>query len=344
MNLSDFDYYLPPELIAQESLRKRSDARLLVLNKETGEIKHDFFYNIHEHFNSGDVLVLNDTRVLPARLFGKKVTGGNVEVLLTRQLESGIWEALLKPSGRVKKGQVISFGDLSATVIDDPAQDSGIRHLQFPKGIDIAREMNRIGHIPLPPYIDREDLAIDRELYQTVFAKKPGAVASPTAGLHFDEGLLKKIESKGIETLFITLHVGYGTFQPVAEGNLQNHKMHEEFFQVSEETAEKINFAKSDGRRIVACGTTCVRALESAAVNRLPPELQAKDDWTNIFIYPPYQFKIPDAIITNFHLPKTTLLMLISAFCGHENLMRAYQEAIREKYRFYSYGDAMLII
>lgn len=343
MQLSDFDYELPKELIAQSALPKRSDARLLVLDRRKHDFEHRKFKDIAQFLEKGDVLVLNDTKVIPARLFGKKKTGGRIEVLLLKQTDN-VWETLIRPSRRVREGEKLEFEGVSAQVLDSPGKETGIRHLQFDFKGDLSPILERIGHMPLPPYIDREDLPMDRELYQTVFARVPGAVASPTAGLHFDEKLLRAIEAKGVEVLFVTLHVSYGTFRSVIAENLANHKMYEEYFEISDETAERINFAKSDGRRIIACGTTVVRALESAVVNPLPAEVEAKATETRLFIYPPYEFKIVDALITNFHLPRTTLLMLVSAFAGHEFLMNAYQEAIREKYRFYSYGDATFII
>ncbi|MBI4388387.1 MAG: S-adenosylmethionine:tRNA ribosyltransferase-isomerase [Candidatus Omnitrophica bacterium] len=408
--LSDFDYVLPKELIAQQALPDRGCARLLVLNKATGEIKHSAFHQCVDYFEKGDVLVLNNTKVLPARFFAKKETGGVVEVLLLKEISRGrpprlpvisgrpqgvaptfknprngrydgeVWEALLRPSGRVKEGQTILFSSFTAHVLDSPRQNSGIRQIAFEKGVNVREQMEKIGRVPLPPYIDREDLPIDRELYQTIYARIPGSVASPTAGLHFDEPLLYQLERKGVEIVFITLHVGYGTFQPVAEEELSRHKMHPEYFEIPEESAEKINMAKSDGRRIVACGTTSVRTLEAAisqkgdrfarhkagevclknrtecfvdgsrrdswrrTKNLSPFLLKAMRGATDLFISPPYEFKIADAIITNFHLPRTTLLMLVAAFSGKENLDRAYQEAIQQKYRFYSYGDAMLVI
>lgn len=348
--LSDFDYDLPKELIAQEALPDRGKARLLVLDKTTGEIKHNFFHQCVDYFEKGDVLVLNNTKVLPARFFGKKETGGQVEVLLLKEVSETeskngeVWEALLKPGGRLKEGQTILFNRFTARVLDLPQQNSGIRRIAFEKGVNVREQIGKIGRIPLPPYIDREDLAIDRELYQTVYARVPGSVASPTAGLHFDETLLRELEKKGVEIVFVTLHVGYGTFQPVATENLSAHSMHPEYFEIPEESAEKINMAKSDGRRIIACGTTSVRTLETASIDRIPAEVKAARGFTNLFIFPPYEFKIVDAIITNFHLPRTTLLMLVAAFCRKENLDRAYQEAIQQKYRFYSYGDAMLIL
>ncbi len=376
--LSDFNYDLPKELIAQDALPNRGEARLLVQKRDSGEIIHDHFYNCLNYFNRGDVLVLNNTKVLPARLFAKKETGGRVEILLLRKSRHcerpqgakqsqkiadcfvGLrpprndggenWQALLKPGGRIKAGERLLFEEtnkissFAARVIDSSAENSGIRHLQFEKGIDVRQLMESAGRIPLPPYIDREDSPVDRELYQTVFASVPGAVASPTAGLHFDVKLLNAIEAKGIEIVYATLHVSYGTFQPVAVEDLTKHRMHAEYFNLPEESAEKINMAKMDGRRVIACGTTSLRMLEAAAVDRVPPEVEPKQGWTNLFIFPPFEFKIADAIITNFHLPKTTLLMLAAAFCGKENLDRAYREAIERKYRFYSYGDAMLII
>jgi S-adenosylmethionine:tRNA ribosyltransferase-isomerase len=361
--LSDFDYTLPKELIAQTALLKRSEARLLVLDRGKKSIEHRTFTRIIEYLNPGDVLILNDTKVLPARLFGTKKTGGRVEVLLLRSVipaeagiqrsldprvrgddNSQIWEALIRPSGRVREGETLEFEGVSAYVLDSPDHETGVRHLRFETVENIEKIIEQIGHVPLPPYIDREDLPVDRELYQTVFARVPGAVASPTAGLHFDEELLRLLETKGIEILFVTLHVGFGTFRSVICEDLADHKMYEEYFEISDETAERINFAKADGRRIVACGTTVVRALESAATDSLPAEVKAGSQKTQMFIYPPYEFKIADALITNFHLPRTTLLMLASAFAGHEFLTRAYQEAIQKKYRFYSYGDAMFIL
>jgi S-adenosylmethionine:tRNA ribosyltransferase-isomerase len=346
LRLSDFDYALPKELIAQSALAKRTEARLLALKRGKNVFQHRAFHDIIHYLEAGDVLVLNDTKVLPARLFGTKKTGGRVEALLLKQM-GDVWEVLIRPSGRVREGEVLEFGEtekLSACVVDAPRLNSGIRHLHFDVVGDIDEVLERIGHIPLPPYIERKDLPIDRNLYQTVFARVPGAVASPTAGLHFDENLLHKIEDKGVEVLHVTLHVSYGTFQPVACEDLTTHQMYHESFDITDETAERINFAKSDGRRIIACGTTVVRALESAATGSVPAEVTAKSGTTDLFIYPPYEFRITDGVITNFHLPKTTLLMLTCAFAGHELLMQAYEEAIREKYRFFSYGDAMLIL
>ena len=344
--LCHFDYELPRELIAQTALPKRSDARLLVLNRKQEKIEHKTFRDVQDYFNKGDVLVLNDTKVLPARIFGKRKTGARIEILLLKRV-GAIWEALVKPSGRVRQWEELEVGEkdkVIISVIDPPNQDSGIRHLKFEDQINADKILETIGRIPLPPYIDREDTPIDRELYQTVFAKLPGAVASPTAGLHFDQLLLNQLRAKGVEILFVTLHVSYGTFQPVANDDLTQHQMYEEYFEIPDETAEPLNFAKADGRTITACGTTVVRTLESAATDSLPSEVEAKQGATKLFIYPPYEFKIADRMITNFHLPRTTLLMLTSAFAGHDFLMRAYREAIEKRYRFYSYGDAMLII
>ena len=347
MKLSDFDYELPKELIAQTALPKRSEARLLVLNRAAEAITHKTFRDILDDFEKGDVLVLNDTKVLPARIFGKRKTGARVEILLLKK-EGSIWEALVRPSGRIKEGEELEVGEVQKAkvlILDSTHSDTGIRHLRF--NLDdnsLGSFLEQSGRIPFPPYIDREDTPTDRELYQTVFAKHPGAVASPTAGLHFDEVLLKQIEAKGVEILFVTLHVSYGTFQPVASEDLTQHKMYEEYFEIPEETAERINFAKSDGRRVIACGTTVVRALESAATHAVPSEVEPKQDTTRLFIYPPYEFKIVDSMITNFHLPRTTLFMLTSAFAGYEFLMEGYRTAIQNRYRFYSYGDAMLIL
>lgn len=344
MKLSDFDYTLPKELIAQTALLKRTDARLLVLDRPGGKVEHQTFGAIIDYCKPGDVLVLNDTKVLPARIFGKRKSGGRIEILLLKREET-IWEALIKPCGRVRKGEQLQLAeDVTIRVIDFPVRHSGIRHLQFETQEDPQKILERIGRIPLPPYIDRDDTPVDRELYQTVFAKRPGAVASPTAGLHFDEELLERIKARGVEILFITLHVSYGTFQPVASEDLSEHRMYEEYFEIANETAERINFAKADGRPIIACGTTVVRALESAAINSVPSEVESKEGRTKLFIYPPYEFKIVDSMITNFHLPRTTLFMLVSAFAGHDLLVRTYREAIEKCYRFYSYGDAMLIM
>ncbi len=348
MKLSDFDYTLPKKLIAQEALPKRSDARLLVLDRKEGAISHRRFLECPDCFEKGDLLILNDTKVLPARLFGRKPSGGLVEVLLLEEKSKNVWEALVKPSRRARQNDTLEFGkngfSVKAKLMDSPNHVNGIRRIEFLEDGNVGELMEKVGHIPLPPYIDRPDHPADRELYQTVFARKPGAVASPTAGLHFDQALLERLEAKGVEIAFITLHVSYGTFQPVNCEGISQHKIYSEYFDIPHETAEKVNLAKADGRRIIACGTTVVRTLETVARNSIPAELEARSGKTELFIYPPYEFKIVDAMITNFHLPRTTLLMLVAAFCGMENLKRAYEEAVHERYRFYSYGDAMMIL
>lgn len=365
MKLSDFDYFLPSGLIAQDALEKRRDARLLVLDRNSKTIEHRVFSDVISLFKPGDVLVLNDTKVIQARLFGIKRTGGEVEILLLKKATPAkflsaqnngtngaknsreIWRALVKPSRRVKEGEELSFEGntkLKAQVLDSPDGQTGIRLIRFECEEPLDEVLQEIGHIPLPPYIDRKDSPIDRELYQTVFAKKPGAVASPTAGLHFDEALLDELRAKGVEIVFVTLHVSYGTFQPVAVDDLSQHRMYEEYFEMTTETVERINVAKSEKRRVIACGTTVVRTLETVATRTGNGMLAAASGETNLFIYPPYSFKIVDGMITNFHLPKTTLLMLVSAFSGYEFLMKAYREAVEKKYRFYSYGDAMMIV
>lgn len=346
LKLNEFDYQLPKELIAQSALVERTKARLMVLDRSHQQIEHSQFYEIQNYLSKGDVLVLNDTKVVPARFYAKRKTGARVEILILGR-RNDVFQALVKPSGRVKEGEDLILENaehILIHVIDPPDHQTGIRRLRFLGTEKPESILEKYGRMPLPPYIDREDSEIDRELYQTVFAKRLGAVASPTAGLHFDGPLLKKIEAKGVEILFVTLHVGYGTFQPVNTEDITQHQMYHEYFEISDETAERINFAKSDGRRVIACGTTAVRALESSATNSMPSEVRAHEGMTNLFIYPSYEFKIVDAMITNFHLPKTTLLMLASAFSGHEFLVNAYQEAIQNKYRFYSYGDAMLIL
>jgi len=345
MKLSDFDYSLPKELIAQEALPNRTGARLLVLHKETGGIEHAHFARVLEHFKKGDVLVLNNTKVLRARLFGKKESGGVVEALLLKEKtgDAQRWEALLKASGKLHVGQRIQFEGFSAVIVT-AEPNAGISEIQFEKSVNVKEALKQVGHMPLPPYINRKDNEVDHELYQTVFAHLPGSVASPTAGLHFDNSLLRAIEAKGVAIVYITLHVGLGTFRPVTVDDIAQHQMHAEFFDLPDETADEINMAKTDGRQIIACGTTCVRTLEACATDSMPAEVKPKQGWTNLFIYPPYAFKVVDAIITNFHLPRTTLLMLVAAFSGKERLERAYQAAIRESYRFYSYGDAMFII
>ena len=347
MKLSDFDYSLPRELIASYPERKRSEARLLVLDRKTGKTEHRIFRELTHCLRSGDLLVLNNTKVLPARLVGRKPTGGRVEVLLLKSLGPETWKALLKPSRRVRKGGRVTFEEkgisLEAELQDEPDKLTGVRTLRF-LGDSVRQKLADVGRIPLPPYIGRPDEPLDRELYQTVFAEIEGAVASPTAGLHFDEELLHQLKEQGVETAFVTLHVSYGTFQPVQVEDLSKHEMYEEEFEVPAGTAGQIRKARQEKRRIVACGTTVVRALESAGERLLDGGREKWGGKTRLFIYPPYSFKLVDAMITNFHLSKSTLLMLTSAFAGHELLRQAYREAIAQRYRFYSYGDAMLIL
>lgn len=347
MKLSDFDYSFPREFIASYPEPKRSEARLLVLNRKSGKTEHRVFKELTAFLQPGDLLVLNNTKVLPARLFGRKPTGGRVEVLLLKSLGPETWQALLKPSRRVPKGGRVTFEEkgtfLEAELEDGPDPLTGIRTLKF-LGDSVRQKLDEIGRIPLPPYIDRPDGPADRELYQTVFAEVEGAVASPTAGLHFDKALLDQLKAQGVETAFVTLHVSYGTFQPVQVEDISKHEMYEEEFEVPAETAEQIRKARREKRRIVACGTTVVRTLEHVGATHASPLQGPLRGKTRLFIYPPHSFKLVDVMITNFHLPKSTLLMLTSAFAGHELLMKAYREAIAQRYRFYSYGDAMLIV
>lgn len=343
--LSDYDYDLPESLIAEFPPARRPEARLMQLPRSGGEIRHGRFDEILDCLRSGDVLVLNDTKVIPARLKGSRSTGGKAEALLLREFEDGSWDALLKPSSRIAEGDPLYFEGngqrLEAVVLDDAREGSGTRRIRF-SGSDVRRLIDQVGEMPLPPYIRRETQASDREDYQTVFAKHEGAVAAPTAGLHFDQDLLQALKRKGVEVVAVTLHTGYGTFQPVNVEDILEHRMFEESFEITEETALKINAAKREGRRVIACGTTSVRALEASAAE--DGAVRAERSRTSIFIYPPYAFRIVEGLITNFHLPKSTLLMLVSAFAGYENLRRAYDLAVREQYRFYSYGDAMLIL
>jgi S-adenosylmethionine:tRNA ribosyltransferase-isomerase len=344
MKLSDLDYPLPKEKIALFPTQDRPAAKLLCVDRASGVCSHKIFRDLPELLRPTDLLVLNNAKVLPARLFGHKPTGGKIEALLLKELDGNTWEALLKPGGRVNDESVLTFSQngitLEAKVLSNPVPGTGRRLLQF-QGSGIKEKMHKLGHIPLPPYINRPDQPADQETYQTVFAKEEGAVAAPTAGLHFDKPLLEKIARMGIEIVDVTLHVSYGTFQPITVEHVEEHKMFEEEFEISAETARKINVAKRAGRRIIVCGTTCVRTLESS-VNE-SGELIAQSGKTSIFIYPPYRFKIVDGLITNFHMPKSTLLAMVSAFLGYEKLMAAYHVALREDYRFASYGDAMFI-
>jgi S-adenosylmethionine:tRNA ribosyltransferase-isomerase len=342
MKVDLFDFHLPEELIAQVPLHNRTDSRLMVLDKATGELKHEIFKNITEYLREGDCLVLNDTRVLPARLFGvKQDTGAKIEVLLLKQLEGDQWETLIKPAKRVKEGTVIDFGDGLLTAVCTGASEHGGRVLEFKYDGIFYEVLDQLGEMPLPPYI-KEQLD-DRERYQTVFAREPGSAAAPTAGLHFTEELLNQVREKGVHVAFITLHVGLGTFRPVSVDNVLEHDMHAEFYMVTEGTARLLNEVKANGGRIITVGTTSTRTLETIASEN-DGQFTESSGWTSIFIYPGYTFKAIDGMITNFHLPKSTLIMLVSALAGREHVLHAYNTAVSERYRFFSFGDAMLII
>ena len=348
MKTSEFDFCLPSELIAQHPPKRREDARLLVLERESGRIAHQSFSEGIEYFRAGDLLVLNDTRVIPARLLGKRaVTGGKAEVLLLSPLGDGGWKALIRPARRARAGTEIEFGPSLKAIVREREEGGGVI-LDFPGGGDILPALEEQGLTPLPPYIKRdlkdypEELrAEDRSRYQTVFARRPGAVAGPTAGFHFTPEILDTLRAKGVEIAFITLSVGYGTFQPVKTEEIEDHRIHTEDFQIPKETADLVNRLQDTGGRLWAVGTTVVRALESGVdrTGRLDPT----EGSTDIFIYPGYEFKLKYNLLTNFHLPGSTLIMLVSALAGQKLIRKAYAEAIKEKYRFYSYGDAMLI-
>ncbi len=339
MLLSDFDYFLPEELIAQHPCEPRDHSRLLVLDKETGTINHQHFYDLPEYLHAGDTLVFNDTRVIPARLIGAKPeTGGKVEVFLLSRKNGEEWEALVKPGKKARPGAIIEFSDeLSCEVLS--TTDFGGRMVRFRFNGIFEEILDKLGQTPLPPYI-KEKLA-DKERYQTVYARERGSAAAPTAGLHFTKELMKKIQDKGIRLAFVTLHVGLGTFRPVSVDDIKDHVMHREFYSISPETASLINQTKEQGGRVIAVGTTAIRTLETAGATGI---VEPQSGWTEIFIYPGYQFQIIDAAVTNFHLPKSTLLMLISALAGQQHVFAAYKEAVAQKYRFFSFGDAMLII
>ena len=339
MKVSDFNYELPEELIAQTPIEKRDSSRLMVLNKEKQTIEHKVFSDIIEYLNEGDCLVINNTKVIPARLYGKKETGANIEFLLLNRIEGDIWEVMVRPGRKLQVGTKVIFGDgiLEAEILE--MIEGGNRKVQFKyKGI-FNEILDQIGMMPLPPYI-KERLE-KKERYQTVYAKYEGSAAAPTAGLHFTEELLKKIEEKGVNIAKVTLHVGIGTFRPVKVENIEDHKMHSEHFYIKKEDVEKINNAKKAGKRIISVGTTSCRVLETVADEN--GMLKETEGDTSIFIYPGYKFKCIDALITNFHLPESTLIMLVSTFAGREYIMNAYNEAVKEKYRFFSFGDAMFI-
>ncbi|EIT85318.1 S-adenosylmethionine:tRNA ribosyltransferase-isomerase [Fictibacillus macauensis ZFHKF-1] len=341
MDITMFDFNLPDELIAQTPLLDRTASRLMVLNPMTGEVKHETFKHIIDYFQPGDCLVLNDTRVLPARLLGEKEeTQAKIEVLLLKEVGNDTWETLVKPAKRVKKGTVVSFGDgrLKATCVDETDQGGRVFQFQY-EGI-FYEILDALGEMPLPPYI-KEQLE-ERDRYQTVFAKHEGSAAAPTAGLHFTEELLEAIKQKGVHVTFITLHVGLGTFRPVSVDNILEHDMHAEYYEMTRETAELLRSVKANGGRIISVGTTSTRTLETIAQKH--GDFTKASGWTDIFIYPGYEFKAIDGMLTNFHLPKSTLIMLISALAGREHVLAAYQKAVEEKYRFFSFGDAMLIL
>ena len=340
MNVSDFNFDLPEELIAQDPLEDRSASRLLVLDKNTGEIEHKGFRDITSYLKKGDCLVINDTKVIPARLFGvKEDTEAKIEVLLLKRKEHDIWETLVKPGKKAKPGTVISFGDglLKGTVVD--VVEEGNRLIQFSYEGIFEEILDQLGQMPLPPYITHQ--LKDKNRYQTVYAKHDGSAAAPTAGLHFTKELLQQIEEMGVTIAHVTLHVGLGTFRPVKVDDILDHHMHSEFYIVEEEEAKKINDTKKAGGRVICVGTTSCRTIESATGD--DGILKAGSGWTEIFIYPGYQFKILDALITNFHLPESTLVMLVSALAGREHILDAYREAVKEGYRFFSFGDAMFI-
>lgn len=339
MNKSDFYFDLPEELIAQTPLQKRDTSRLLHLNKQTGEISHEHFYDIKSYLKKGDCLVLNDSRVLPARLIGSRPTGGSIELVLLRDLGDGKWECLSRPGRKTRPGQEIIFGDgeLTATIVE--TIEGGNRVVQFHYEGVFLEVLERLGKMPLPPYI-KEELQ-DSERYQTVYSRELGSAAAPTAGLHFTKELLEEIKEMGVKVCFVTLHVGLGTFRPVKAEQIEDHEMHSEFCMVPEETARIITETKKNGGRIICVGTTSCRTVESFAND--DGTMDPSSGWTNIFIYPGYKFKCLDALITNFHLPESTLIMLVSALAGKENVLNAYKIAVEEKYRFFSFGDAMFI-
>ena len=341
MNTADFDFHLPEELIAQTPLEKRDASRLLVVDRSSGEFSDQHFDSIIDQLQPGDALVMNNTRVLPARLYGEKPgTGGHVELLLLKNTEGDQWEVLAKPAKRLKVGAQVSFGDgrLTATVVDE--LEHGGRIVRFDYQGIFLEVLESLGEMPLPPYI-HEKLA-DRERYQTVYAKENGSAAAPTAGLHFTKELLAQIEAKGVKLVYLTLHVGLGTFRPVSVDNLDDHEMHSEFYTLSEEAAATLREVKANGHRVIAVGTTSIRTLETIG-NKFQGDIQADSGWTNIFIKPGYQWQIVDAFSTNFHLPNSTLVMLVSAFAGRDLTLKAYEHAIAERYRFFSFGDAMFI-
>ena len=340
MTTDDFDYDLPEELIAQTPLKVRDSSRLLVLDKETGKVEHKHFHDIIDYLVPGDTLVLNDTKVLPARLIGtKEDTGAVIEILLLKNIAGDDWECLVKPARRVKVGTIVSFGDGKLRAKCTGEFDEGIRHFELIYSGILMEILEELGTMPLPPYI-HEKLE-DQNRYQTVYAKEVGSAAAPTAGLHFTKELLEDIKNKGVNICYVTIHVGLGTFRPVSVTNVEEHEMHSEFYSMTKEVADTLNKAKESGRRIIAVGTTSTRTLET--IMSLYNEFRECSGWTKIFIYPGFEFKGIDCLITNFHLPKSTLVMLVSALAGRDNILNAYKIAVNEKYRFFSFGDAMFI-
>ncbi|WP_283589314.1 tRNA preQ1(34) S-adenosylmethionine ribosyltransferase-isomerase QueA [Staphylococcus nepalensis] len=341
MDIESFDYHLPESLIAQTPLKNRDESRLLVLGRKTGDIEHKYFKNVIDYLQAGDTLVLNDTRVMPARLFGlKEETGAKVEMLMLTQLEDDDWEVLLKPAKRIKTGDKLSFGDgkIIAECVEELNQGGRIMRLDY-DGI-LQERLDELGEMPLPPYIkERLD---DPDRYQTVYAKASGSAAAPTAGLHFTDELLEQIKAKGVNITFITLHVGLGTFRPVSVENIDDHEMHSEYYQMDQETADLLNETKAKGHRVISVGTTSTRTLETIRASH--NEFVADSGWTDIFIFPGFEFKAIEGLITNFHLPKSTLVMLVSAFSTKDYILNAYHQAVKSEYRFFSFGDAMLII
>ncbi|KRM74649.1 tRNA preQ1(34) S-adenosylmethionine ribosyltransferase-isomerase QueA [Secundilactobacillus collinoides] len=341
LTTDDFDYDLPHELIAQTPIEKRDASRLLVMDHTTGALEDKHFYDIIDQLHAGDAVVMNDSRVMPARIYGvKPETGGHVEVLLLHNTKGDEWETLMKPAKRIKVGTTVTFGDGQLTATVTKELEHGGRMIEFHYDGIFMEVLEKLGETPLPPYI-KEKLD-DLERYQTVYARESGSAAAPTAGLHWTKALLQKVQDKGVKLVYLTLHVGLGTFRPVDEKNIDDHKMHSEFYRLSEESAKTLNEVRANGGRIVATGTTSIRTLETIG-SKFNGEIKADSGWTDIFIFPGYQWKVVDAFITNFHLPKSTLVMLVAAFTGRDNILNAYQHAIEEKYRFFSFGDAMFI-
>ncbi|PKR79103.1 tRNA preQ1(34) S-adenosylmethionine ribosyltransferase-isomerase QueA [Halalkalibacillus sediminis] len=342
MNVNDFDFDLPEELIAQTPLKDRAASKLMVIDRDKGSVENKQFPSVVDYLNPGDCLVLNNTKVLPARLLGEKEeTKGKVEMLLLHQTGEDEWEALVKPAKKIKVGTRVSFGDGLLTAECTEIRDQGLRIVKFEYDGIFLEVLDQLGEMPLPPYI-KEQLD-DRDRYQTVYAKEVGSAAAPTAGLHFTDEILERIRAKGIKIAYLTLHVGLGTFRPVQVDDVEEHDMHSEFYQLDQETADLLNDVKQNGNSVVAVGTTSVRTLETIARDE-QGKFKGSSGWTDIFIYPPYRFQAIDAMITNFHLPKSTLIMLVSAFASKELILRAYEEAVRDRYRFFSFGDAMIIL